>query len=138
MKLLPRDWGIVILVFLAVLTGHLASSNTDLSDSVWSIHTAMSIVKQCNIDLDEYSEIALETGLEYTLETVGGHTYTTYPIGASIVAVPFVFVADRLARPIWGLDLDEYKPGDPLQLPDPGQAEEIRLFRSLSGMVMAR
>jgi hypothetical protein len=102
------DWVIVILVFLAVLTGHFSSSNTDLSDSVWSIHTAMSIVKQGNIDLDEYSEIASETGLEYTLETVGGHTYTTYPIGASIVAVPFVFVADRLSKPIWGLDLDEY------------------------------
>lgn len=102
------DWVIVALVFLAVLIGHLYSSNTDLSDSVWSIHTAMSIVKQGNIDLDEYSEIASETGLEYTLETVGGHTYTTYPIGASIVAVPFVFAADRLSGPILGLDLDEY------------------------------
>ncbi len=102
------DWAIVILVFLVVLAGYLSSPNTDLSDSVWSIHTAMSIIKQGNTDLDEYTEITSKTDLEYTLETIGGHVYTTYPVGVSLVAVPFVFVLDQLSARIWAFDLNEY------------------------------
>jgi len=101
------DRVMAVVILALVLVSHLCGPNTDLSDSVWSVHTAMSIIRQGNTDLDEYQELTSQTDLEYTLETIGGHTYNSYPLGASIVAVPFVFVIDQLLR-VWSFDLNEY------------------------------
>ena len=55
----------------------------------------MSIIKEGNTDLDEYREI-LQTNHYFATQEIDGHYYTIYPIGVSLVAVPFVFVADKV------------------------------------------
>jgi hypothetical protein len=54
----------------------------------------MSIIRQGNTDLDEYKEI-LEKNNYYAIEEIDEHYYTIFPIGVSIVAVPFVYAKER-------------------------------------------
>ncbi len=98
-----------ILIFLAVLLVHLSSIVTHSYDSRWSIHTAMSILKEGNTDLDEYAEL-IGTVFEYTptTEIIDGHVYYLYPIGSSLLAVPFVFAIDQIAGRVLSVDMAEY------------------------------
>lgn len=84
---------LVVLVFLSVLFTHMASSTILSYDSIWSIHTARSILHEGNTDLDEYSEQLEKEGFRDLL-TVEGHYYTIFPVGASVLALPFVVAAD--------------------------------------------
>ena len=94
----PGDKLIVIAIFLGVLLVHVGSRNITSTDSVWSIHTAMSIIREGNTDLDEYQALIAETpNHDYASEKINGQLYTPYPIGASLAAVPFVWVIDRLS-----------------------------------------
>jgi hypothetical protein len=61
-------------------------------DSRWSIHTAMSIARGHGGDLTEYLP-ALKKNDNYAIEYPDGKPRTHYPIGASVLAVPFVFIA---------------------------------------------
>lgn len=100
---------ISLAVFAVVFGVYITSGNNVPFDSRWSIHTAMSIIREGNTDLDEYRELA-EPREEYqnSLETVDGHLYTIYPIGASLLAVPFVFVLDRGFELSVAFDLNTY------------------------------
>jgi hypothetical protein len=94
----PGDKLIVIALFLGVLLVHVSSRNITSTDSIWSIHTAMSVIQEGNTDLDEYQALIAETpNHDYAVEKINGHLYTPYPIGASLVAVPFVWAIDRLS-----------------------------------------
>ena len=94
----PGDRAIAALLFFMVLLSHASSANVTSTDSAWAIHTAMSLVQQGNTDLDEYRDLIARTpDLDYTIESVNGHLYTPYPLGASLLAVPVVFVIDRLS-----------------------------------------
>jgi len=85
--------GIPILIFLVVLSSHFSSGKRISSDSRYSIHTAVSMIKEGNTDLDEYAALFEEN--DYRIENIRGQFYTRYPIGVSIVAVPFVYVIDK-------------------------------------------
>jgi len=94
----PGDKVIAIAIFLGVLLVHVSSRNITSTDSIWSIHTAMSIIQEGNTDLDEYQALIAGTpNHDYAIENRNGHLYTPYPIGASLAAVPFVWVIDRLS-----------------------------------------
>ena len=88
---------------------HLASRNITSFDSAWSIHTAMSMIKECNTDLDEYPEA--ENDLR--VEKINSHLYTIFPIGASIIALPFVYIMDKVLGPLLGIlpGLEKYIKG---------------------------
>ncbi len=76
-------------------------------DSSWTIHTATSLLKEGNTDLDEYidySTILSRTHGGWTIINSRGHFYTIFPLGVSLVAVPFVYIFNRF----WDLDLTEY------------------------------
>jgi len=104
------------LIFFAVFTSHgLSPICCYDSDPMWSIHTAMSIIREGNTDLDEYEDImknrdkyAYPIENTYTIENIDGHLYTTFPVGTSVVAVPFLFVMDKVSGGLLSLDLDEY------------------------------
>jgi hypothetical protein len=82
-------------LFLAVFAVHVASPVMTSWDSRWSIPTAVSIVREGNTDLDEYrATIAAQD--YYGIDRTGGHLRTFFPVGVSLLAVPFVAVADRL------------------------------------------
>jgi hypothetical protein len=69
------------------------------TDSVWSIPIALSVLHEGNLDLDEYREGT--QALPHGIEAVGGKVYSTFPIGNSLVAVPFVAAADLFAAVPW-------------------------------------
>lgn len=105
----PGDRTIAALLFFMVLLLHASSANVTSTDSAWAIHTAMSLVQQGNTDLDEYRDLIARTpDLDYTIESVNGHLYTPYPLGASLLAVPVVFVIDRLSAVVSPLRFSDY------------------------------
>jgi len=88
---------ILVSIFVIVLLSHFFSTNITSGDSAYSIHTAMSIIKECNIDLDEYEEIIqAKKNQFYCVKQLNGHYYFSYPLGASILSVPFVYLADKI------------------------------------------
>ncbi|HKB14013.1 MAG TPA: fibronectin type III domain-containing protein [Vicinamibacterales bacterium] len=79
-------------IWIAYLPG-----NMGCSDSMWSIPTAVSLLDHHDATLDEYQSIvAARRGV--LTQRIGGHTYTIYPLGTSLAAIPGVVVL----RPIAG------------------------------------
>jgi hypothetical protein len=74
------------------------SSNITSFDSRWSIPVARSIIKEHNVDLDEYKDL-LEQNQYYQIKIINNHYYSYFPIGTSIMAVPFVFIFDKTLEP---------------------------------------
>jgi hypothetical protein len=113
----PGDRAITALLFFTVLLAHASSANVTSTDSAWTIHTAMSLVQQGNTDLDEYRDLIAGTpDLDYVIESVDGHLYTPYPVGASLLAAPVVFVIDRLSAVVSPLRFSDYlKQARPLE-----------------------
>lgn len=85
---------VVLLIFAVVFAGHALSKVTTVTDSKWSIHTAMSILREGNTDLDQYGQLLQNRQRPNRENIIDGRTYTRYPIGASLLAIPFVVVAD--------------------------------------------
>jgi hypothetical protein len=85
---------ILVSIFFSVFISHLGSRNITSFDSKWSIPTALSIIKEGNTDLDEYKEM-LEKSNYDAIERIDGHYYTLYPIGVSIIAIPFVYAIEK-------------------------------------------
>ena len=81
-------------VFTVVYVTHFLSGVIASGDSRWCIHTAQSILQEGNANLDEYPD-DLKDNDYYWIEKIDGHCYTRFPIGASLVALPFVFVIDH-------------------------------------------
>jgi|GEM_PF-949816 len=98
----------VELVFLVVFLTHFSSNNITSFDSKWSIHTAMSLLKEGNTDLNEYIELIKTVNVYYALENIDGHIYTIYPVGVSLIAVPFVFIIDQISARTLSFNLDQY------------------------------
>ena len=79
-------------IFLVVLITHLNGVITSF-DSIWSIPIARSLLREGNIDLDEYTAL-LEANRFYAIESINGHYYSVFPIGVSLLAVPVVYAID--------------------------------------------
>ena len=94
------------LIFLIVFVSHFISRNITSFDSAWSIHTAMSLVREGNTNLDEYPM----PEKDYRIERIDGHLYTLFPIGVSIIAVPFVYLMDKGLSPLLSIfpSLEKY------------------------------
>jgi hypothetical protein len=87
-----------LLVFLVVWAIHSLSPVRTSTDSMWSIHTAVSIIDRGNTNLDAYRDRFDPN--RPAIEEVNGHYYTIYPLGASLIAVPFVLVLERAVIPL--------------------------------------
>jgi hypothetical protein len=90
-------------LFLLVFLAHFASGFNGTGDSRWSIHTALSIVREGNADLDEFVDLVRSNHF-YATRVHKGHIYNWYPIGASVLALPAVYVADKVLGRL-GIDL---------------------------------
>jgi hypothetical protein len=82
-----------LLLFTLVLLVHGLSRVSQSYDSLWSVQTALSIMKHGNTDLDEYRDDVLR-GERYLYDIINGHIYSSYPIGTPLLAAPFVYLAD--------------------------------------------
>ncbi len=85
---------IAFIVFLAVFISYFACPIVTSLDSKWTVHVAMSILREGNIDLDEYGEL-LDQDRYYAIEEINGHKYCVFPAAVSLLAAPFVYVIDR-------------------------------------------
>ena len=89
--------GVAAGIFIVVLFSHFVSKNITSGDSAYSIHTAMSIIRDGNIDLDEYEEvIKARTNHLYTVKQLNGHYYYAYPVGAPVLSIPIVFLVNKV------------------------------------------
>ena len=94
-------WLPALLVFVAVFVGHSGSCVRQFTDSRWAIHIAMSMIRDGNVDLDEYAPVREN---DYALTRRDGHWRSVYPVGTSLLCVPLVFVMDKAL--LWLGDFD--------------------------------
>lgn len=87
------DKFLVVLIFLSIFIAYFYWGYTPVTDSRWSIPTAMSIIKEGNTDLDEYEHL-LEINDYYMIERHDGHYYNYYPVGTSLLSLPIVFIVN--------------------------------------------
>jgi hypothetical protein len=93
------------LIFLVVFIGHFwGSINSTSYDSMWTIPTTLSMIREKNVDLDEYQRV-IEKERYYAIEMIGHHLYSVYPIGTSMLAIPFIYVLDRFLDRGLSIDL---------------------------------
>lgn len=104
---ITKNSAVAIIVFFIVLAVHFSSRTTISFDSMWSIHTSLSLLREGNTDLNEYSKLISQRN-NYGVETFYGKIYTVFPIGSSILAVPFVFFVDQYWSLVLHKDFQEY------------------------------
>lgn len=95
---------IALIVFLIYV---FFSPITNAYDSIWSIHTALSLIRDGNSNLDEYEQI-IKIYKYHGIEPIDNHLYNVYPIGTPIMAIPHVFLTDLLMKNVWGIDLHTF------------------------------
>lgn len=83
--------GILVLTFAM----HAASPVTTSTDSAWTFHVAASILRQGNVDLDEYRPV-MDLERDYRLRSIGGHIYYYYPAATPLLVTPVVLLANAV------------------------------------------
>ncbi len=87
-------------IFLIVFFCHFMSRNITSGDSVYTIHTAMSLIQEGNLDLDEYAgDIQARINQHYSVTQRNGNIYYAYPVGAPVLSIPIILLVDQ-ALPI--------------------------------------
>ncbi|MBI2299803.1 MAG: glycosyltransferase family 39 protein, partial [Armatimonadetes bacterium] len=104
LRLAAPSWpgGLVLAVLLIVGVNALCRNVSSL-DSFHTLPTAMSLLRHHDLDLDEYPRAHL---IDYRIDRANGDVYNRYPLGVSLWAVPFVWVADKVVGVAWGDDLE--------------------------------
>ncbi len=87
------------IVFIVVFIAYISSPIITPYDSRWSVHTSLSIIQQGNTDLNEYTEEIINNDY-YAIEEIDGYYYTIFPVGTSLLAVPFVAIVDIIFEPL--------------------------------------
>ncbi len=124
-------------VFLFVFGVHFHSSNSDAySDPVWATWTGVSLLKEGDADLDEYA--AFVHKVNYATVTIDGRLYYEFPIGSSLVAMPFLFIVDHLPDRYLFFTLRGYTNRDPHQLVHAFAAGGVVALAMLVAYALAR
>lgn len=126
---------LTLLVFIVSLTGYVSSRNITSFDSVWSMHTTMSLLREGNTDLDEYRSLIDRLSIRHATETLDNYLYNVYPVGSSVVAAPLVAVFDLAVQRAWDFSLDRYFQ---LTVPEPFEMLSASIIMALAVVVMYR
>jgi hypothetical protein len=94
----------IILVTFAI---YALSPVTTSTDSAWTFHLAASILREHNIDLDEYRGL-MDLQLDYRLRIVGGHVYSYYPIATPLLVTPAVWLTNAVYPLFYRTDFYTY------------------------------
>ena len=81
---------ILISIFLVTYIIHAFSQVTTSTDSAWTLHLAASILREGNINLDEYRNV-IDLKLDYRLRVFNDHIYSYYPIATPLLVTPIVW-----------------------------------------------
>src|SRR5512146_1107959 len=84
--------GAVLLICCAV---YILSPVTTSTDSAWTFHVAASILRQGNVDLDEYRGI-IDLQRDYRMREAGGHIYYYYPAATPLLVTPAVWLINKI------------------------------------------
>jgi hypothetical protein len=87
----------VVMAVLIMLTFVLQALSpvTTSTDSAWTFHVAASILREGNVNLDEYRGL-MDLQLDYRLRAVGGHIYYYYPIATPLLVTPIVAATNAM------------------------------------------
>ncbi|MGZ6317508.1 MAG: hypothetical protein ACXWNQ_09630, partial [Anaerolineales bacterium] len=105
----------LLLIAIIVTTGliYVISPVTTSTDSAWSFHVAASLLRQQNIDLDEYRSL-MNLQIDYRLMLVEGHVYSYYPIATPLLVTPAVWAVNKIYPLVYPTDfytyLDQHAP----------------------------
>ena len=92
------------LLFLLVAGVYLANRTVvQRSDSLWTLHIAMSLVREGNLDLNEYASVIPPGDLRVL--DINGRLVSHYPLGAPILVAPALLVLHPVVRLIRHVDL---------------------------------
>lgn len=94
------------LIFIVVFFTHNNSPVAHFSDSRWIIYESMSLIKEGNLNLDEYKDLIAKD--DYRIRYRDGHIYSQYPIGTPILVTPLVFAIDKIGNHFCNFDFERY------------------------------
>jgi hypothetical protein len=98
---------ILILIFLFTFVIHVFSPVTTSTDSAWTLHLAASILREGNIDLDEYRNV-IDLKLDYRLRVFHNHIYSYYPIATPLLVTPIVWIINEAYPLFYPTDFYSY------------------------------
>jgi hypothetical protein len=100
------------LLFIGVFALHWRSPNVTVSDSLQSIPTAMSMLRDHDLHLENNLPPWDTSG--YALDPINGHLLPYFPWGAPLFAVPFLAFGAFWAKATGGVSVENYidKPGN--------------------------
>jgi hypothetical protein len=71
----------------------------NVSDNLWYVPTSLSILKEGNLELSEYGNIANFNHPDYRIIHLGNSIYNAFPVGPSIFPLPLVWIGGHLYPP---------------------------------------
>lgn len=103
-----REGIVAILVSLAVFALYMADRDVvQRADSIWTLHVAMSLVHEGNVNLDEIRPLILPAE-SLTVLPIGEHLYSWFPLGTPLLIAPLLALVDQAAKALGGFDLYFY------------------------------
>lgn len=97
-------------IFLGAFIVCVLGPSVQVSDSRLAVPTALSIVREGNLDLDEYTFLP-ELAEDYDVVRVGERHLWYFPYAPALFAIPLVAAADALP----GVDVSAWRPSEPNQ-----------------------
>ncbi len=94
------------LVFMVVLTVYAKGKVRTSFDSGYSVHLAVSLLEEGNLDLEEYRSYIPPS--DYRVIEVDGVLQSRYPVGPSVVAAPLILILGDLGKYVffvWDLEI---------------------------------
>lgn len=85
-----KKWVLLLFIFFTVWASYSNAKVFNQTDSLWSIYTTLSLVREGNLDLDEYKTL-FPKAFNANLIEVKEHTYNYYPYGVSLLAYPYIW-----------------------------------------------
>ena len=98
---------ILIGIFLITYGIHALSPVTTSTDSAWSFHVAASILREHNVNLDEYRNL-IDMKIDYRLRLVNGHIYYYYPVATPLLITPVVWLINKVYPIFYPTDFYSY------------------------------
>jgi len=98
------DGWIALFLFLLIVVTQFNSEPIHSGDTRWYIPTALSLVHEGNTDLDEFQGMIV-IPRDHGVRRYGEHLYNWYPIGPTLMALPFVYILDNFAAHVFDMDL---------------------------------
>ena len=98
---------ILLGIFLIIYGVHAISPVTTSTDSAWSFHVAASILRERNVNLDEYRNL-IDMQIDYRLRLVNGHIYYYYPIATPLLITPIVWLINKVYPIFYPTDFYTY------------------------------